>query len=202
MKKTFAIVLALCLLTVTLTACGPQQAETTPTPTQTQPTESVQPTEEPGNETETPSAQRGPAPEVTEGSKYTFVYEGAKLPMNQEFSALLEWLGEPESYFEAASCAFDGLDKFYTYPGFELTTYPVGEQDFISEIYFTSADLTTPEGVGPGDTYEDMVAAYGEEYTESFGQYTYTDGDTMLIITIENDAIFSVSYLAINDQIG
>ena len=65
MKKTFAIVLALCLLTVTLTACGPQQAETTPTPTQTQPTESVQPTEEPGNETETPSAQRGPAPEVT-----------------------------------------------------------------------------------------------------------------------------------------
>ena len=122
--------------------------------------------------------------------------------MNQEFSALLEWLGEPESYFEAASCAFDGLDKFYTYPGFELTTYPVGEQDVISEIYFTSADLTTPEGVGPGDTYEDMVAAYGEEYTENFGQYTYTDGDTMLIITIENDAIFSVSYLAINDQIG
>ena len=205
MKKIFALLLAAALLTVSLTACSSDgSADATPTPTPPQATENVDATPAPtedGGETET-TPDRGPAPEVTEWSKYTFVYQGAKLPMNQEASALLEWLGEPESYFEAASCAFEGLDKTYTYADFELVTYPNGDQDFISDIYITAPGVTTPEGIGVGSTQAEMEAAYGTDYTENLGRYTYTDGDTQLCFFIVDGAVSYVEYIAITGLLG
>ena len=207
MKKIFALLLAAALLTVSLTACSSDgSADATPTPTQPPATENVDatpaPTEDGGETETTPAPDRGPAPEVTEGSKYTFVYQGAKLPMNQEASALLEWLGEPESYFEAASCAFEGLDKTYTYADFELVTYPNGDQDFISDIYITAPGVTTPEGIGVGSTQAEMEAAYGTDYTENLGRYTYTDGDTQLCFFIVDGAVSYVEYIAITGLLG
>ena len=38
------------------------------------------------------------------------------------------------SYFEAPSCAFDGIDKTYTYAGFELLTYPKDDKDYVSSV--------------------------------------------------------------------
>lgn len=204
MKKLFALALAAALM-LTLAACN-DDAQTNSTPTPTPPgTSTVEPTDSTQDQP-TQAVERGPVPEVTEGSKYTFVYslEGGqcKLPMNQEFTQLASWLGEPVSYFEAASCAFDGLDKTYNYPGIELVTYPVDGVDYISDIYFTDDTVATPEGIKLGSTLEEMLAAYGEDYTENFGQYSYTDGDTILSILVEDGAVAAVEYLAINGQLA
>lgn len=141
-----------------------------------------------------------PAPKAN--SEYVFTYKGCPLPMNAEFAPLLDYIGEPDSYFEAASCAFDGLDKTYTYSGMELITYPDEDVDYISSIRILSGDVSTPEGITIGSTEEEVVKAYGEEY-EAFGdQYTYENGDARLSVLFEDGKAVSVEYTAINDLLG
>src|SRR5690554_780670 len=54
-----------------------------------------------------------------EPSGYSFVYNNVSIYMNTDVVPVIDALGEELHYFEAESCAFKGLDKFYTYPGFE-----------------------------------------------------------------------------------
>lgn len=136
------------------------------------------------------------------GSKLVFTYRDCQLPMNAEFAPLLETLGEPESYFEAASCAFDGLDKTYTYAGVEIITYPDGEVDRISSIRLLDGSVSTPEGITVGSTPEEVTAAYGEDYQELGSQYAYEDGDARLTVLFEDGAAVSVEYMALNDLLG
>ena len=206
MKRIPALALAV-LLALALTACKGQAEPTSTPPAAPLATPPAQTTPTAPQEADpTPPERHGPSPAVTEGSKYTFVYamgqDSCKLPMNQEFTQLASYLGEPETYFEAESCAFQGLDKTYNYPGFELVTYPIDGVDYISNIYFTDGTVSTAEGIQIGSTLEEMTAAYGEDYTENFGQYSYTDGDTQLSFLIEDGKVASVEYLALNDQLA
>lgn len=130
---------------------------------------------------------------------FTFVYKDCALPMNAEFAPLLETLGEPDTYFEAASCAFDGLDKIYTYGGMELTTYPNENKDYISSIRLLNNTVSTPEGITIGSTPEEAVAAYGDGYTVSGDLYTWENDNAMLSILFDNNAAISVEYIALND---
>ena len=55
--------------------------------------------------------------------------------MHQEASGVLSKLGEPKSYLEAPSCAFqDGIDKIYSYQSFTLTSYERDGKDFKVEL--------------------------------------------------------------------
>ena len=130
---------------------------------------------------------------------FTFVYKDCALPMNAEFPPLLEVIGEPDTYFEAASCAFDGLDKIYTYGGIELTTYPDGDKDYISSIRLLDNTASTPEGITIGSTKEEVVAAYGDGYTDAGELYTWESENAILSILFENDKAISVEYIALND---
>lgn len=143
------------------------------------------------------------APSAPEsGSQLVFTYRDCSLPMNADFAPLLTALGEPESYFEAASCAFDGLDKTYTYAGVEIITYPDGDVDRISSIRLLDDTAATPEGITVGSTVEEVTAAYGEDYQEMGLQYVYEDGDTRLMILFEDSRAVSVEYVALNDLLG
>lgn len=186
MKKIAALFLA-ALLAVTLCACDGGETVPTPTPAPTG------------------AADATPTPAPAEGrSKYTFASGDIRLPMNEEFSALRDALGEPLSYYERESCAFQGLDKTFNYPGFELVTYPNGDKDFISDIYFTDGTVSTPEGIHIGSTLEEVKTAYGEGYTaDDFGiYYTYTDGDTQLKFGTEDGVVTEIEYVALNDLLG
>ena len=55
---------------------------------------------------------------------FVFISGDVQIVIDAEAEPIVEALGEPKSYFEAASCAFEGLDKIYTYGGFEVNTYP------------------------------------------------------------------------------
>ncbi len=152
----------------------------------------------------TPSvdAPDNPAASAPEGGRMTFTYRDCTLPMNADFAPLLEALGEPDSYFEAASCAFDGLDKTYTYAGVEIITYPDGDVDRISSIRLLDDTAATPEGITVGSTMEEVTAAYGEDYQEMGLQYVYEEGDTRLMILFEDSRAVSVEYMALNDLLG
>lgn len=133
--------------------------------------------------------------EAEEG--YSFEVNGVTVPVNVDFAPVYEKLGKEAQYFEAASCAFQGLDKMYTYDGFEISTYPNGNQDYISTVYFLDDSVTTKEGIYLGSDLSDVIAAYGESFTEESGEYTYTLGQTKLAFIIEDDSVASITYKAI-----
>lgn len=186
--KRILISMLLPALLFTLAACG--GSESKPSPQLPDAAASAE-------KSDAPTAAAAPAPAA--GSRYVLTYQGCPLPMNAEFAPLLDFLGEPDRYFEAASCAFDGLDKTYTYAGVEIVTYPDGERDYISSVRILDGSVSTPEGITIGSTQEDAAAAYGEDFQELGTQYVYEDGDARLSILFENGAAISVEYTALND---
>jgi hypothetical protein len=131
-----------------------------------------------------------------EPSGYSFEYKDLNIFMNMDVAPVINNLGEALEYFEAESCAFKGLDKTYTYPGFEITTYPLNGSDNISSIYIMDDSVSTPEGIYLGASVDEMIAAYGDDYTESSGAYTYTKDDSKLQFITKDNEIIAITYLA------
>ena len=132
-----------------------------------------------------------------EASAFVFTSNGVEVRMNAEADPIVEALGEPVSTFEAPSCAFQGTDYIYTYDGFQINTYPLNDVNYVSSVVFMSDAVSTPEGLEIGKTKDDMIAAYGEDYTEEYDQYTYTRGDSQLVVLIEDGYISSIEYQAV-----
>ena len=179
-KRLFCILLALSL-TAALAACGSQS--------------------------ETPGGQGTGAPDAsgqnagggqTSTGGYTFAVSkagGYTVSIGDNMADVLAAIGEPVSYFEAASCAFEGMDKTYTYSGFEITTQPgEGLQDYVNSIRLTDDSVTTREGVYIGCSVDDVTAAYGEgSRTENV--IRYTEGDSAMNFVLDGDKVISIEYL-------
>ena len=198
MKRICTLFLALLLL-ASLTACGSKedkQPDTVDPPASDSANDATPPA---GDKTDAPSTPSGPAPTPKADSKYVLSYQGCELPMNTDFAPLLAYLGEPASYFEAESCAFEGLDKTYTYDAVEIITYPDGDLDRISYVRILNDAVSTPEGITVGSTAEEVAAAYGEG---SGNQYDYEDGDCLLSFILKDGKVVSVEYTALNDMLG
>lgn len=127
-------------------------------------------------------------------SKYVFSYYGTEMPIGADASTIVASLGDPIDYFEAESCAFNGLDKTYTYTEFVLITYPDGDTDRVSTIRLTADTVSTPEGIELGNTLDDVVAAYGDNYTQDVNSYIYTDGNCQLMFIITDGVVTSITY--------
>ena len=173
-KKLIALLLALSLVAA-LGACAGQKDDPDTTPTGSGTPETVDPAGKPGD-------------------SFTFHVGETPLYVGMDMEAALAALGEPNSYFEAESCAFEGLDKTYTYSGFVITTRPDGEKDYISSIRLTDDSVTTAEGLYIGSAEADVVATYGEA-DAPVGLYVYVKGAYSLQILVENGAVTSIEYL-------
>lgn len=125
---------------------------------------------------------------------YVFTADGMDMAMDMEIEDVLAKLGEPVSYFEAASCAFQGLDKVYIYNHYEIDTYPDGDDDRISSIILKDDLIATPEGLSIGMTKADMENAYGTGYETNGNMCVYTKDGMHLSILVENDAVTSIQY--------
>lgn len=184
MKK---LVLVL-MFVLAVAGCGKEKDEnnTQPTPVEQQ-------------ENQNADANDGTTGETTnnKGSElkgYVFEHKGVKIGMDMEAAPIIAALGEPASYFEAPSCAFEGLDKTYSYGSFELDTYEQNGKDYISGIFFCDDLIETPEGVCLFETKADMIAAYGETFVEEFGMLVYEKEGMKLKFILEGDEITSIEY--------
>lgn len=187
-KNLFALMLALAM-TLSLTACGGDNGAAS-SGTQ-QPSGSSQPSQSTPAGSSTPSTPAGPS---TTPDAYVFVTNGASVVVNADMADVLAAIGEPQSYFEAESCAFEGLDKTYTYAGFVISTRPEGEKDFVNSILLTDDSVTTPEGAYIGCPKADVVAAYGEG-NDLGALLTYTLGDCTMNFIITDEKVVSIEYL-------
>ena len=127
-------------------------------------------------------------------TSYIFTYDGMEISVNEDIESVVNKLGEPIAYYEAASCAFDGMDKFYTYSSFQLDTYPKDGKDMLASIYFKDDLVKTTEGISLYMTKDDMIQAYGEATTVNGNEYIYEKGNGRLYFIIEDEEIISIEY--------
>lgn len=129
-----------------------------------------------------------------EKTAYAFVSNGTTILLDTEAAPVLKALGTPQQTFEQDSCAYQGKDKVYTYAGFQVGVYPVNGVDKISFVYLLDDTVSTPEGIKVGSSVDQVIQAYGKEYTEQFGTYRYTLGNTELSIYTMNKVVDAVEY--------
>ncbi len=223
MKKKFSMLLLVACLTVSLTGCGTKDdvkviskdsptkeadssAEQEKSSNQKEETDNTN-NDSKENPDETSSQKDTSSPKETEKANisaqpnltgYIFETQGTSgmisIGVDMDAALVIQSLGEADSYFEAPSCAFQGIDKMYTYSHFEIDTYPDGDTDKISMILFLDDLVSTPEGVCIGMSKEDMEKAYGTDYEVSSGFYRYTKDNMKLSFFIENEEITSIEY--------
>jgi len=126
---------------------------------------------------------------------YVFEYKGVKIAPDMNTNEFLAALGDPLHYYEVKSCAFEGMDKIYTYTSFEISTYPNGANDLVSSIYFKDDTVTTQEGAYLGMAKSDVLALYGSNYTESAGAYVYSKGGMELHFIFDGETLASIEYV-------
>jgi len=130
-------------------------------------------------------------------SGFVFSYKGTAIAMNAEAAPILAALGEPESYTEQTSCAFDGLDKTYFYSSFYITTYPKDGADRIYRLWFADDLVSTAEGISIGDPRARVEEVYGSGSLRGANAYTLASADSELTILITDGLVSSVQYEAI-----
>lgn len=194
MKKTTAIIMTASLLL--LSGCGSNGNERV--------IEGNVQTIESGNEqsgaaqsvekNEAASDTQADVQDESSAKGYTFVYNDISVTMDADAAPIVEKLGEPASYFEAASCAFEGLDKIYTYNGFELDTYPVGDKDYVSSVILKDDSVSTAEGICIGDSLEKLQKAYDGEGEENAGMRVYEKDGMKLCFIMQGQDIIAIEY--------
>ncbi len=128
-------------------------------------------------------------------NKYIFEYDGLTLAPDMNSQEFLNVLGEANHYYEVKSCAFEGLDKIYTYSSFEIYTYPNGSDDLISNIFLKDDTVTTKEGVYIGMSLDDAKEKIGEEGVLESGVCTFDGGGDRLRLYVDgSNTITSIEY--------
>lgn len=121
--------------------------------------------------------------------------KGVKVHPYDEADAVLASLGKPTGTFESASCAYQGMDYFYYYDGFQLTVNDVEGVKRVTTVMVVDDTVSIPQGVKIGSTEAEMVQLMGDEYTESSGLYAFLKGNTTLQIQIKEGTVASILYV-------
>lgn len=136
----------------------------------------------------------GPADNDLQEDTFSFTYNGIKITLGAEAAQIIDALGEPRSYTEEPSCAFDGMDKTYYYGSFYLSTYPVDGKDYVYDLWFADDGAATDEGIRIGSSRSQVEDAYGKEGFNGTNSFVLTKGQSKLVILVEEGTVSSVRY--------
>jgi hypothetical protein len=128
---------------------------------------------------------------------FIFLYNNVTICLDEYIEPILTELEPVTEYYEYQSCSFDGMAKIYSYDGFGLETYlkDKTDKDRVYSITFYDESVSTVEGIYMGQTFDDMISAYGKDYNEiSSGAYRYERNKTILSFNIQDNIIISILY--------
>ncbi len=123
---------------------------------------------------------------------YTVSVKGITLSVDAPSAGLIKALGEPNAFEESPSCAFEGMDKIYSYSGFEVETYCKNGIDYIAAIQLTDDSLTMEQGVTIGSSAEQVKAAYGVPSSESEAALIYQSDGVKLQFLLRQGKVTNV----------
>lgn len=132
--------------------------------------------------------------EAPQEKELHFTFNGKDIVLNAPAQPILDALGEPKAKTEEPSCAFDGLDKTYSYDGFNLQTYPLDGAEYVFGFWFTDGTVSTPEGIAIGSAEADVVKAYGEENRSGDNVFVLTRDGGRLTIILADGKVSSIQY--------
>ena len=149
-----------------------------------------------GDVTEPPAVSKTEEPTVDAPTEegYYLVLKDTKIAIDGDMKAITDALGEPTSYFESNSCAFQGLDKVYTWGSVTVRTYPEDDGDCVLSIELKDDSVSTPEGIGIGDSDERVEELYGTPDKTTDVAKIYTKGNTDLTFLITNGEVTAITY--------
>ena len=126
--------------------------------------------------------------------KYRFAYNGFEIVPGAKVETAITAFGDDYDRTEVASCAYQGVDIVYTYPGFTLYAYTDAGVEYINVIEVTNT-LIDCGGISVGDSFKKAKEIYGEPTVgDDFGAL-YHDGKTELQISTDGvDTIVAIVY--------
>jgi hypothetical protein len=125
---------------------------------------------------------------------FVFKYNGIDIALNGSAEPIIAQLGEPRSYTEEPSCAFEGLDKTYYYGSFYVSTYPLKDKDYIQSVWFADDSVATEEGIRIGSAKADVETAYGADAFNGNNAFMITKADTKLTVILKDGFVSSIQY--------
>lgn len=133
-------------------------------------------------------------PPAEEGKTYTFTSGTVKIAIDADVAPILAALGEWRDYAQSPSCGFPGLEKFYTYGGFEINTYPNGDKDFVYMIRLYDDTVATEEGIRIGSTKEAVIQAYGTPDKQEDNLLQYNTSKMFLQFLLSDGIVSTIYY--------
>ena len=146
-----------------------------------------------------PTGTQAPTGGNTQEPSFTFTYKGTEIALHAPAEPIIAALGEPKSYSESTSCAFEGLDKSYGYGSFYLETYPKGDKDFVYGWWFVDDMVETEEGICIGSSQGDVEKAYGTENFNGSNSFVIKRGSGVLTIILDTGAVSSIQYTIVSE---
>lgn len=103
-----------------------------------------------------------------------------EIKMGDDLNFYIKDLGEPDDLIQARSCNYDGDDKVYTYGDVMLYTYTNGKEDILYSVEIIG-ETPTLSGIKVGSTKQEVITAYGKNYTDDgmYITYQYTENETI-----------------------
>lgn len=187
MKKITVILGVILVFTWALVGCSESE-----TPTNDPIQETTQEATETEETTETES--------VTELAPETYVFEidGTVIQMHESAAPVLEALGKETSYFEAESCAFQGLDRMYGYGSYEVVTYERDGDEYVLSVVLYDDTVKTQEGLRLFENRDRVLEIYGEPDLGNDRLMVYEDEITVLSIVLDDAGqVISIEYNAV-----
>lgn len=124
------------------------------------------------------------------------------LPL-EEAEGVLNRLGEPQSTFEADSCAYQGKDYYYYYFGYELTVNELEGVRVVTAITLVDDTIKAefPTGkLGIGDTLETLLEVLGGEDGQDY--YAYAGEQVRLEIQLTEGVITAMVFRPAEETAG
>jgi len=182
MKKTILTLIVILFALSLLTACGNDTGNGTGNGNS-----------DTGSDSAPPGIQDPITPQKP--AVFSFIMGDVLIELDEDISYVIAGLGEPVGILEQPSCAFDGIDRIFRYPGIQIYTYPKNGADHIHTIGFFDDSIVTTEGkIHLGSNIQDVFKAYGENYRYETGMYTFTRGKTVLEFLVSDDNIIGITY--------
>lgn len=125
---------------------------------------------------------------------FYYQYEDKKVFLGQKIEEAVEVLGEDYEYFEAPSCAAQGMDMFYYYQNITIRANEIEEEKVVTEVSFKNDTVATPEGIRISSSYADVVGKYGNEYKTNGTAIEYIAGNVMLMFDMKDGKVAAIVY--------
>lgn len=130
---------------------------------------------------------------------FAVVVKDVKVEIGKDMNGYTKKVGDPDSMMQANDCLNDREEKVYQYGGIIIYTHPSGKKDIVYSLELTGEEATL-SGIHVGSTKEEVVAAYGQDYTEDMSYMTYTPDDISIIeFQMKDDKVINI-YMEIDSK--